>query len=228
MSIQRAFPVVSLLVLVACGGGTPPAENPPPEGTGDAVTDPAPTAEEKTEEKSEEAPKEEAKKEIAPKLDKPKSESTIAGTSISEIDGAALQEAVKKLGWAKEGQAVGSLVVGSYEALNYEIEKGKLKAKIEIARPAASPGEVSGTTMTPPAEQKASKEKDGSAVFYDEASDVLVVVTMTEGKPADAKGILGKLVKKVVSKKKPEAKAPPADAKAAPADAKAAPADAKK
>lgn len=186
------------------------------------MTEPPPAAEEKTEEKTDEPPKEEAKKEMAPKLDKPKSESTIGGTSLSEIDGAALQEAVKKLGWAKEGQAVGSLVVGSYEALNYEIEKGKLKAKVEIVRPAASPGEVSSATMTPPAEQKASKEKEGSAVFFDEASDVLVVVTMTEGKPADAKGILGKLVKKVVTKKKPEAKA---DAKADKADAKA---DAKK
>lgn len=208
MSIHRAFPLVSALFLVACGGGTPPAENPPPEGTAEAPVDEPPAAEEK----SEEAPKaEEAKKEMAPKLDKPKSESSIAGASISEIDGVALQEAVKKLGWAKEGNAVGSMTVGSYETLNYEIEKGKLKAKVEIVRPAASPGEVSSASMTPPAEQKASKEKDGSAVFYDEASDVLVAVTMSEGKPADAKGILGKLVKKVVSKKKPEAKA---DAKA--------------
>jgi hypothetical protein len=208
MSIQRAFPVLSLLVAVACGGGTPPAENPPPEGTGEAPVAEAPPVEDEAEQKAEEPKPEEAKKEMAPKLDKPKSESTIAGASISEIDGAALQEAVKKLGWAKEGTAVMGMTMGSYEALNYEIEKGKLKAKIEIVRPAATPGELSSTTMVPPAEQKASKEKEGSAVFYDEASDVLVAVTMSEGKPADAKGVLGKLVKKVVSKKKPEAKAP--------------------
>jgi hypothetical protein len=201
MSIQRAFPLVSALFLVACGGGTPPAETPPPEGTGEAAVEEPPVADDKTE-ASEEPPKEEAKKEMAPKLDKPKSESTIGGASISEIDGAALQEAVQKLGWAKEGQAVGSLVVGSYEALNYEIEKGKSKAKIEITRPAAAPGEVSGATMTPPSEQKATKEKDGSAVFLDEESDVLVAVTMTEGKPAEAKAILGKLVKKAAAKKK--------------------------
>jgi hypothetical protein len=207
MSIHRAFPLVSALFLVACGGGTPPAENPPPEEMAEAPVEEPPPAEEK----SEEAPPEEAKKEMAPKLDKPKSESTISGASISEIDGAALQEAVKKLGWAKDGNAVAGMTMGSYEALNYEIEKGKLKGKIEIVRPAAAPGEVSSTTMVAPSEQKAAKEGEGSAVFYDEASDVLVAVTMTEGKPADAKGILGKLVKKVVSKKKP---APKAEAKA--------------
>lgn len=155
----------------------------------------------KEEDKSEETPKpEEDKPEMAPKLDKPKSASTIAGTSISELDGAALQEAVKKLGWANEGAAVGSMTMGSYESISYDIEKGKLKGKIEIVRPAAAPGEASSTTVTPLAEQKDSKEKEGSAVFYDEASEVLVAVTMTEGKPADAKKVLGKLVKKAKKK----------------------------
>jgi hypothetical protein len=192
--------IFSLAFLLCACGGAPSTPHPPPEGTGGEVEElpPPKTEEAKTEEEKEKT--EEEKPATAPKLDKPKSESTIGGASISEIDGVALQEAVKKLGWAKEGQAVGSLVVGSYEALNYEIAKGKLKGKIEIVRPAANPGEPSSASMTPPGEQKASKEKDGSAVYYDEASDVLVAVTMSEGKPADAKGVLGKLVKKAKKK----------------------------
>jgi hypothetical protein len=206
MSIRAAGSLIAAIVFVACGGGgTPPAENPPAAATDAPAVEPqpAPTGEQNAAASKEDAPKEEAAPERAPKIDKPPSESTIGGKSISLIDGVGLQEAVTKLGWKKEGNdgpAEGK-TVGSYETLRYEVGKGKLAGVIEVIRPALVPGDVS-TTMAPPLEQKDSKGKEGAAVYYDEASDVLVAVMMTEGKPTDAKGILGKLVKKAPVKKK--------------------------
>jgi len=64
---------------------------------------------------------------------------------------------------------------------------------IEVIRPAKTPT-GSSASMMPPKDQKAMREAT-SAVFFDKDADILVVVNV-DGKPADAKKLLDKLVKK--------------------------------
>ena len=71
-------------------------------------------------------------------------------------------------------------------------------------RPAANPTPASSGSMTPPVELKAMREKEGAAVHLDDAADVIVIVAI-EGKTADAKKLLGQLVK--IAKAAPAAKA---------------------
>jgi hypothetical protein len=196
MSIRNILILSTTLILGACGGGGKPPANPdtssnPPGGEEPKSDMPE---EGKTAEKGEGATKSEEKAEpaTAPKIDKPPSESTIAGKSVSEIDGATVASEAKKLGWVKEAAPAGANTSGSYETLKLDIEKGKSKGFIEIIRPAANPGAPGSGGA--PSEVKAAREKDGAAVHYDEASDVLIVV-MVEGKTADAKKLLAQFVK---------------------------------
>jgi hypothetical protein len=216
MTIKTSFAFIVALVLAGCGGSTPPkSETPPPEGTGAAAESEKPAAD-MPEEKSSDADKgggdakaESKAPEMAPKLDKPASESMLSGKSVSSIEGTDLQGALKKLGWAKDDSSVTGGKAGSYENLHIDIAKGKEKGYVEITRPASEPGEAS-SSGTSPSDQKEAKEKDGAAVYYDDSADVLVAVNV-EGKSADAKKLLGQLVK-VAKKKpapKPAGKAPP-------------------
>jgi hypothetical protein len=198
MSIRNILVLSTSLVLGACGGGSKPPANPdtsstPPAGGEEAKSDIP--EEGKTADKGEAASKAEEKKEpaTAPKIEKPPSESTIGGKSISEVDGAALTAEAKKLGWVKDGVSPNTNTTGSYESIKFDIEKGKQKGYVEIVRPAATPGAPGAGGQ--PSEVKALREKDGAAVHWDEASDVVVVVFIEGGKTADAKKILASYVK---------------------------------
>lgn len=214
MSIRTVLPVVSLSMLVACGGSNPPAETPPSEPSKAAAEMPSQPAAEQpddTGDKSAAATKTEEKQEEPkpaplPKLDKPASASTIAGKSISEVDSLAVQAEAKKLGWVKDGAAVGGGTIGQYEQFRFDIEKGKLKGYIEVVRPASNPTAASGMSIVPPGELVSQREKEGAAVHHDPGSDVLVVV-FVEGKPADSKKLLGQLVKAAKAAAKTEKKA---------------------
>ena len=235
MSLRTSLPLIASMVLLACGGGTPPADHATPEGSASAgapteapSASPSAKEEAKTDAPGEKPAAKPAEAAKAPKLDKPKSEATIAGKSLSELDDAGLSAELKKLGWVKEGAAVSGGTVGSYQSLSVDIEKGKAKGVVKIIRPAAEPGEASGTSIAPPSEQKAEREKEGAATELDEAADVLVIVQI-EGKTADAKKLLAQLVKVAHAKaapkptakteKTPAAKTPP---KAPPAAVKTA------
>ena len=135
MTTRTVFPLLLCCLFVACGGSAPPAEAPPTEPSQEKSDMPAePAAEQPADNgaKPGASPPEAKKKdEPAPKLDKPKSASTIAGKSLSEVEGTATFDAAKKLGWAKDGGAVGGGTIGSYEQLRFDIEKGKLKGFVE-------------------------------------------------------------------------------------------------
>lgn len=112
MARSKAVIVLSVCsLLVACGGTTPPPENPtPPE----PKEEPKPAVEPKEEPKAEEPKKEETPPPpAAPEL--PKSEATIGGVSISEIDPKALVAALQKAGWAPENVEINHGTVGKYE-----------------------------------------------------------------------------------------------------------------
>lgn len=200
MSIRSTLTVLLVLCLPACGGSAPPADAPvadPAEGSADMPAEPvaekpAQPAEPKAEEKQAEP---------AVKLDKPKSASTIGGKSISDVDGVAVQDQAKKLGWIKDAGAVGGGTLGSYEQFRFEIEKGKAKGFIEVVRPAANPTASGGSSITPPTELQSMRESEGAAVHLDPEADVIVIVSI-EGKTAEAKKLLGQLVKIAKAAKK--------------------------
>lgn len=198
--MPKTFTWFPLFVAVACGGGAPEAESPAPRPS-TAPAAPIPSAE--VAPASTETPKTEAataakldekKPALAPKLEKPKSEATIGGKSVSDVDGLLMLAEAKKLGWVKDGTGVGGGVIGPYEQFRFDIEKGGMKGYIEVVRPTANPGEAGSVSMTPPVELKARREKEGAATELDEVADVIVVVSV-EGKTADAKKLLGQLVK---------------------------------
>src|SRR5262249_4232172 len=109
-----------------------------------------------------------------------------------DVETSAIEDASGKLGWVSQGGGGGR--VGQYEAYRIDVKKGKDTGQIQIIRPTAKP--LGGTSnMVPPKEQKGTFDADKAATFYDEAAEVLVAVKI-EGKPAEAKKLLDKLVKK--------------------------------
>ncbi len=178
---------------LACAGAptptAPPASEPAP--TAAPEPEPAPSAAEPAAAETAAAEPEPAPAPEPPA--RPKSAATIGGVSISEITSAALVEELRKLGWAPPDTAVGGGTVGKYENLEIGISNGTLAGLVEIIRPAASPTGGSASMMAPK-DQKGMKEGRG-AVYFDESTEVLVVVTLA-GKPAEAKKLLEKLIKK--------------------------------
>ncbi|MBK7582137.1 MAG: hypothetical protein IPI67_18265 [Myxococcales bacterium] len=195
MWTRTAFLGLYFVMVTACGGSAPPAQPPdadPREGISDVP--PAPKGEVPAEETAEAANGSGAEAAEAKPVEKPKSAAAIGGSSLSDVSGVAVQAEAKKLGWFRQDAAVGGGTMGVYEQFRFEIEKGKLKGFIELVRPAAKPTPAGSGGMVPPAELKDMREKEGAAVHFDEASDVVVIVSV-EGKPADAKKLLGKLIK---------------------------------
>lgn len=192
MARSKAVVVLSVCsLLIACGGATPPPENPtPPE----PKAEPKPAVEEP---KAEEPKAEDPKKEetppppAAPEL--PKSTATIGGVSISEIDPKTLVAALQKAGWAPEEVEINHGTVGKYESIEFGILKGNDKGTFEMVRRAANPSGSSGSMMGPK-DQAAMHEKLG-AVYLDDKADVAVWVVI-EGKPAVAKKVLDAVLKK--------------------------------
>jgi len=178
-------------LLAACGGATPPPETPEAE---EPKAEPPPVKEEP---KAEELKKEEPKKEepatppAAPEI--PKSAATIGGASISDVTPEALVAEMRKLGWAPENVEINHGTVGKYENIEFGIAKGNDKGTCELVRRAATPTGSSGSMMSPK-DQAAMHEKLG-AVYLDDKAEVVVMVII-EGKPAEAKKVLDKLVKK--------------------------------
>ncbi len=180
---------LSMLTTASCGN-SPPAESPP-------APEPAP---EPKVEKPEPKPEADKPKEPEPEPEpppaapaKPKSTATIGGASLSDAEGAAIVAEVQKIGWAPQNVAISGGTVGKYENVRFGIANANSTGYIEIIRPAQNPTTGSASMMAPK-DQKAMKESVG-AVFFDEAADVLVIVVV-EGKPAEAKKVLAKLVKK--------------------------------
>ena len=189
---MRAQSRLAILFLVAVGCGSSGAEAPPAGGVEPPPPPPQTAGGPEAPSAAPSAAAEPAK-ETPPPAPKPKSAATIAGVSVSEIDGAGLQKQLKKLGWLEPNTSVGGMDLGGYQNIRTDIKKGKEKGYVEIIKPATAPT-ASGTNMVPPKEQKDSRDKEGAATFYDDAADVLVIVSI-EGKPADAKKLLGTLVK---------------------------------
>jgi len=125
--------------------------------------------------------------------EKPKSTATVAGVSLSDIDAKAFVAEVQKLTWAPQDVAISGGTVGKYENFRFGIAKGNFTGFIEVIRPAKEPTGASASMM-PPKDQKAMREAS-SAVFLDETADILVVVNV-DGKQAEAKKLLDKLIKK--------------------------------
>jgi hypothetical protein len=174
---------------MACGSPPPPAA-PAPEPAPEPVKPKEPEKPKEAETPKEPEPEPEAPP-PAPEA-KPKSKHTIGGTSISDVEGAAIIAETQKLGWAPTNVALMGGTVGRYENVRFGIDNGKATGYIEVIRPAHEPRGGSANMMSPK-DQKAMKETLG-AVLLDEEADVLVIVVV-EDKPAEAKKLLAKLVK---------------------------------
>lgn len=194
MRCTTALPLFALpLTLAACGGAPAPepkAAEPAP--TAAPTPPPAPTATAPAEKKDDPPPEPDPNPPPAPEPEKPKSATMIAGTSLSDIDDKAMIAAVQKAGWAPPDVAVTGGTVGKYENFRFTIEKGGVTGFVELIRPAKTPT-GSSASMMPPKDQKAMREAT-SAVLYDDKADLLLVVNI-DGKPAEAKKLLDKLLK---------------------------------
>lgn len=188
MSLARFGVWVALsIVVVACGGAPPPPPEPPPKAEPPPPPPPPPPPAEDP------PPPPETDEPPPPPPERPKSSTTIGDTSITEISADALVAAVQKLGWAPEKVEISGGTVGKYENVRFSIDNGKGGiGNIEIVRPAAEPRP--GASMMAPKDQKAMHESRG-AVFFDKDADVVVMVVV-DGKPAEAKKLLDKLLKK--------------------------------
>ena len=185
--MKRFLLVPVALFFVACG--KPPPPEPPP----------APPQEEAVPEPKKEEPKPEPPK--APEaLKKPASQYQIGGKSLSTASCPEIGELIKKAGWiAKDATpSCGGATVGVYEAQQIAIEKGKVKGRFSLVRPAAKPTVAGTSTMVPPGEQAASlKDSKTSFAMADAEADVAVVVELQDpGKTAEAKKLVEGLVKK--------------------------------
>lgn len=149
-------------------------------------------------------PKKEEPKPEPPKppepLKKPASQFQIGGKSISSVACTEVGDLVKKAGWiAKDATPTcAGGAIGVYEADQLAIEKGKIKGKLSIVRPAAKPTVEGSGKMVPPGEQAAAvKDKKTAFAMADAEADVAVIVELEEpGKTADAKKLVDGLVKK--------------------------------
>lgn len=193
MRCTTALSFLAALTLAACGGSPPPEPTvAEPPATAKPEPPPAPTATTPPEEKKEPAPEPEPAPAPPAAEAKPKSSAMISGVSLSDIDDKAMIAAVQKAGWAPPDVAVTGGTVGKYENFRFTIDKGGVTGFVELIRPAQTPT-GSSASMMPPKDQKSMREAT-SAIFFDEKADLLLVVNV-EGKPAEAKKLLDKLLK---------------------------------
>ena len=179
---------LSFIFVAACGGSPPPPAAEPEAETAPAAKD-EPTAEEPKKDPEE---KKEPVAEAPPAPEKVKSKTMLGGVSISDIDVKALVAAVQKIGWAPEDVQTSGGTVGKYENLRFGIANGSLEGTLEIIRPAQTPTGSSASMMAPK-DQAAMKASLG-AVFVDKEAEVAIIIVI-EGKPAEAKKVLDKLLK---------------------------------
>ena len=186
--MKRILLVPVALFLFACGKPPAPPEPPAPPPQEEPVPEP------KKEEPKPEPPK-------APEaLKKPASTFQIGGKSLSEVSCPDVGELIKKAGWiAKDATPTcGGGTVGVYEANQIAIEKGKVKGRFSLVRPAAKPTVEGSSKIVPPAEQAAAqKDKKTAFAMADADADVAVIVELDEpGKTAEAKKLVDGVVKK--------------------------------
>ncbi len=184
-------------MIPACGGSQPPAAIPsaPPGASAEPVAKPEPKPEPEAKKPDSEKPSEQAKDTPPPAPaapEKPKSATQIGGVSLSDIEEKQLVAAAQKIGWAPQNVAVSSGTVGKYENIRFTVQNGAQEGRIELVRPAHQPT-GSSASMMPPKEQKAMADGT-SAVLYDEAADLILMVTIAD-KPAEAKKLLDRLLK---------------------------------
>jgi hypothetical protein len=186
--MKRLFLLSFAALSLACSKPPPPPEPPPPPPVEEAVPEPV-----KEEPKPEPPKPPEA-------LKKPASMFQVAGKSLSTVPCTEVAELVKKAGWIKADQAAGcgGMTVGVYSADQIIIEKGKIKGKISLLRPAEKPTVPGSATMVPPAEQAAAlKDKKTAFAMLDADADVAVIVEFDEpGKTSDGKKLVDGMVKK--------------------------------
>jgi hypothetical protein len=182
--VLLSFAALSL----ACSKPPPPPEPPPPAPVEEPVPEPV-----KEEPKPEPPKPPEA-------LKKPASTFQVGGKSLSTVPCSEVAELVKKAGWIKADQAAGcaTLTVGVYSSDQIMLEKGKVKGKLALLRPAEKPTVPGSATMVPPADQVAAlKDKKTAFGMLDADADVAVVVELEEpGKTSEGKKLVDGLVKK--------------------------------
>lgn len=189
-----AVPMKRLVLLsfaalsLACSKPPPPEEPPPPAPVEEPVPEPV-----KEEPKPEPPKPPEA-------LKKPASPFQIGGKSISTVPCSEVATLVKKAGWIKpdDGAGCGGMTVGVYAADQITIEKGKVKGRLSLIRPAEKPTVPGSMTLVPPADQAAAqKDKKTAFAMLDAEADVAVIVELEEpGKTSDGKKLVDALVKK--------------------------------
>jgi hypothetical protein len=183
---------LSLWVAACAGGPPPPAAEPKPApapAPAPEKEEPKPTAEPP---QNEPEPKPEPAPQAPPAPEKPKSKTLIGGVSISEISGEQLVAAMQKIGWAPQDVQITGGTVGKYENIRFGIAGPSAEGTFEIIRRAQTPT-ASSAGMMPPKDQAAMKENVG-AVFLDPDAEVAIIIVI-DGKQAEAKKVLGKLLK---------------------------------
>ncbi len=123
---------------------------------------------------------------------KPKSLATIGGASISDVAGLSVVTEMKKAGWVDLAVALSKESAGAYESVRFDLKKGKDRGHCEIVRPLENPSAERGGLLSP-RDQKPDRDREG-ATYFDEASDVLVIVVV-DGNPKQAKKLIDGLVK---------------------------------
>jgi hypothetical protein len=114
---------------------------------------------------------------------------TIAGTSISDVQGDGLAEALTTATW-KPGGAILN-VNGSMEVLNVTADQGPLHATISVVRPRRTPGAT--TTHSASAKEQETYFSSYAATLLD---DPVLVAVAIKGHKDDAAKLLDTLVKR--------------------------------
>ncbi|MDI3290253.1 hypothetical protein [Polyangium sp. 15x6] len=206
-TISSSFLLATIVLGVACGGGTTPAPETPADAPAAAPAPapapepaPAPAADAEPSAKAPaaaEAPKPAA--EVIAPLTKPASTYQIAGKSLSEIEQPDLREAFKASPWKTVDGTNSYFVEGLYEAHTFEVANGAKKARVRLVRPTKKPEKSGIANLTPRSliDGDAAKEHGlddfkGAAigVVADEPADVILAIALEKGTEADAKKAL--------------------------------------
>jgi hypothetical protein len=121
----------------------------------------------------------------------PDSRWAVGGKSLSKVAPPQLLEAFKKAGWVKPRVEAVSVLIGAYDSIVFDIEKGKANGRVQLIRPAPIPGKPTDFGTRPaecgddPSTSPASLGTASFAMIHDAEADLCLLVQIKEG-PADS------------------------------------------
>lgn len=119
----------------------------------------------------------------------PRASAKIGGTSISDVKGADIQQALKEQAWSPGGATVSTS--GPMEVLSSTADNGPLHATISVVRPRTTPGPSRGRAPTAKEQERYFAPK--AATLLD---DPVLVAVAIQGHKDDAEKLLAGLVQR--------------------------------